>query len=76
MKKWIFGVLVGLIIFGGIAYWSIGQKQQVAGKALVQVNKSNHQVSSTGDLRKQAMVASKSSQIQIHLYAHLVVSFR
>lgn len=53
MKKWIFGVLVGLIIFGGVAYWSIGQKQQVAGKALVQVNKNNHQVSLTGDLRKQ-----------------------
>ncbi|HPJ00400.1 MAG TPA: hypothetical protein PLN65_06110 [Enterococcus sp.] len=53
MKKWIFGVLVGLIIFGGVAYWSIGQKQQVVGKALVQVNKNNHQVSLTGDLRKQ-----------------------
>lgn len=53
MKKWIFGVLVGLIIFGGVAYWSIGQKQQVTGKALVQVNKNNHQVSLTGDLRKQ-----------------------
>ncbi|HPR81986.1 MAG TPA: hypothetical protein PK268_08950, partial [Enterococcus sp.] len=52
-KKWIFGVLVGLIIFGGVAYWSIGQKQQVVGKALVQVNKNNHQVSLTGDLRKQ-----------------------
>lgn len=53
MKKWIFGVLVGLIIFGGVAYWSIGQKQQVTGKALVQVNKNNHQVSLIGDLRKQ-----------------------
>lgn len=64
MKKWVFGILCASVLLGGWTYWSFEQKQQVAVKAMEQINKNNQQVSLTGELRKQVKQLTKEGYLK------------
>lgn len=64
MKKWVFGILCAIVLLGGWTYWSFEQKQQVAVKAMEQINKNNQQVSLTGELRKQVKQLTKEGYLK------------
>lgn len=64
MKKWVFGILCAIVLLGGWTYWSFEQKQQVAVKAMEQINKNNQQVSLTGKLRKQVKQLTKEGYLK------------
>lgn len=64
MKKWVFGILCTSVLLGGWTYWSFEQKQQVAVKAMEQINKNNQQVSLTGELRKQVKQLTKEGYLK------------